>query len=201
MPNELLAEIDAAIITFPPPRTEISEYLDGFSILIQSLSKVNKIVYTSSTGVYPNKSGNYSEAYDFSEIEKEDVRLRIEALIRSCTGNRSVILRLGGLVGPDRHPLKSLSGKRLNGDGNASIHLIHSRDVVVLTKKLLAINDYPNLLNVSYPSDMKKVEYYSALAMNWGVDPPVFGIDPDPDRRINSELFVRLAGMNSLHFP
>lgn len=201
IPQELLDGIDAAIITFPPPRTEIAEYLNGFSMLMKSLSNVNQIIYTSSIGVYPNKSGNYSETYTFSEIEKQDVRMKVEELIRSFTGNRSVILRLGGLIGPDRHPLNSISGKSLNGDGNTSVNLIDSRDVVSLIKKLLALNDYPNLLNVSYPSDMKKSDYYNALALKWGVDPPLFGLDPDPDRRINSEPFVRLMGINSLRHP
>lgn len=201
VPPELTRDVDVAIITFPPPKAEFANYLKGFSVLIDALSTVPRVIYTSSTGVYPNVSGTFLENYSFSEVEKRDPRLELERCFSNRIGGDSIILRLGGLIGPGRHPLNSLSGKVLKSDGGARVNLIAGSDVVQLLKNLIAMNEPPTCLNVSYPLELSKKDYYSSLAMKWDLDPPVFGQESDPDRRINTNLFAQLMGVENLSNP
>jgi nucleoside-diphosphate-sugar epimerase len=119
------------IWAIPPRRKKNSEeqYLrilhDWVSVL--DPKKVEKIIFLSSTSVYANVSAIVDET---AEINSTTLMAQAEAIV-SASPIKSIILRLGGLMGGDRFVAKYFANKRNDG-ANCPVNYVHKDDVVNL---------------------------------------------------------------------
>ena len=93
-------KVDEVLVMLPPSQMVNYEHtIDSICIQFQS---VDHFVFTSSTGIYQEHSG---WVYEYSAL-KEFTLLRLRTKIQLKFPNKSTILRLAGLIGNDRHPVR-----------------------------------------------------------------------------------------------
>jgi len=193
-----ITNVDLFVICIPPFRKEEpAVYANALSSVVRQLSDDTKVIFIGSTGIYPQKEGIYDESYSFSEEDKRTSLYRAEAALRSMLGTRLTILRSGGLIGPGRHPIQHLSGKKMDTDGSAPVTLIHSNDVCRVVQWIDENDLYGEILNLYYPLDMTKRQYYEWIAKNSGMQPPIYSNVPDIQRKILSVSGI--VNTNFLH--
>ncbi len=116
------------IWAIPPRRKKNSEeqYLRIVQDWIAGLdsSRVEKIIFLSSTSVYANVSAVVDER---STINDDSLMAKAEAIVAASPVS-SIILRLGGLMGGDRYVAKYFSGKRNDG-ANCPLNYMHKDNV------------------------------------------------------------------------
>ena len=195
--SELLASKDAIIITIPPRiRIEgVGSYLLKMKGLLSEILKagISKVIFVSSTAVYGSVNGSITEntaPKPSSEAAKE--MLAVEQLFNSESSLQTTIIRMGGLIGPNRHPIVQLSAKKEVNNGNWPVNLIHLVDCIHLITHILQTNLWNTVINGVYPAHDTKKEYYTAQAKNRNLPIPNFKENPNETGKIvhcsNKEL-------------
>lgn len=186
-----VSQMDLIIISIPPFDRDVAEnYAIGLQNVVLQFDDDVRVIFTSSTGVYPKKDGIFDEEYNFSAGEKLNPVLLAEKGLRAILGDSLLVLRLGGLIGPGRHPIKQLSGKKVISDGSAPLSLIDSRDVVALISLIAEENHFGETYNVVFPVEQCKKEYYGLIAKKYKLNPPDYGDQPEPFRKIPSKKLM-----------
>jgi nucleoside-diphosphate-sugar epimerase len=170
---------DILIISIPPGRRNIdglANYRKMAQLLRKQLetSPVSKVIFISSTSVYPESNTILNE---FSEIAPETesglVLAETEALLSEL--NRQVILlRLSGLIGPNRMPGRFFAGQNNVPNGLAPVNMIHLDDAVSLINCLIDSVTAEGVYLGCSPSHPTKEEFYSLAAKVEHLIPPVF---------------------------
>lgn len=175
----------------PQLRQGRSDYPEKVAQLVKmaELGKVKRIILLSSTAVYNGMSGIVDEncPLDFT-AEKVAVIAGAEAAAQQFTG-KTAILRLAGLVGPDRHPGRFLQGKRILAEPQAFINLIHQADAVGVLINIISDLKYNGIYNAVSATETSKEHYYHAAANALGLAVPEFSFETAMrfGKRINDE--------------
>ncbi|TNE76175.1 MAG: hypothetical protein EP333_03050 [Bacteroidetes bacterium] len=199
--QEITDKTDLVILSLPPiEKNEITSYGIALSNFISLFDDNVKLIFTSSIGVYPQKEGNYDETYVFNRDESLNSLYLAERAVLSVGRERSAVLRLGGLIGENRHPIFYMSGKVKPEDGTAPVNLIHHNDIVRFVQFL--ISDFrPGIYNLVFNIEQDKKTYYTEAALEFGLQAPTFGSSPDINRRVSGEMVVNKLGFNYLFSP
>lgn len=185
--EENWSNFDIAIMCFPPGKLK-SEYSESVQNYLSKLSNNTKIILTSSTGVYPNESLEYTEDTEFIAPHNKLHLKEAEDII--LKRNDSAVLRLGGLIGPNRHPIKFLSGKPIkNPDG--PINLIHQEDVIRAIEMVIKQN-FSGVLNVTCPSNLTRFQYYCQMAKTHGLTAPIYASEHKINRKISTTKITQI---------
>lgn len=175
----------------PQIRQGRSDYPEKIAQLVEmaELGKVKKIILLSSTAVYNGLSGVVDEnsLLDFA-ADKVAIIAGAEAAAQQFTG-QTVILRLAGLVGPNRHPGRFLQGKRVLAEPQAFINLIHQADAVGVLINIISEHKYNGIFNAVSATETSKEHYYQAAANALGLAVPEFSFETSMrfGKRINDE--------------
>lgn len=179
--HKLLSSIEILIINLPPKlRGENKESFVKKMRLLQDeikFARVKKVIFVSSTSVYGDISGDVSESttpQPCSESGKQ--LLAIENRFRGDHNLSTTIIRFGGLVGPERHPVNILSRRREIKDGNHSVNLIHLNDCIGIITAILENSWWNEILNGVFPNYPSKEEYYTNKAKKLGLRKSKFSI-------------------------
>lgn len=158
-----LLSTDVLILNLPPSVFQHESYAGGLVQFLPFLSQNSKVIFTSSTSVYPSNLLNCKESYVFKE--KEISRIEdAENALKKRLGQRLTILRLAGLIGEDRHPVNFLAKKKSNDHPKKSVNLIHRKDVISIIEKVIREDFFGEILNVCNPNHPMRIDYYSAKA-------------------------------------
>ncbi|WP_445383319.1 SDR family NAD(P)-dependent oxidoreductase [Robiginitalea sp. IMCC43444] len=191
------------ILNIPPGlRTGPSgSYLSKLSYLIKAFKHAGlpRLIYVSSTAVYGNTQGLITEKVPaIPEDAKGRELLEAEKLLLSLQGTHTQVLRLGGLIGQERHPAYQLSGKKIRSGGNDAINLIHRSDAILAILSLMEQPFEASIFNAVSPEHPRKRDYYATEAIKRGLKPPLYQDTPGPvsGKIINSAIF----GAAGIHF-
>lgn len=198
LPNEYFSA-DTLIITLPFKRSYVDPtvYLDQIKHIIKPIrdSKIDTVLFTSSTMVYPS---NNSVVNEDTRIEPQDERQRvlfeIEQFLSFHPGFQSCILRLSGLYGPDREIGHFLSGAQLQKCGDTPVNLVHVDDVVGVISRLIQTNCYPDILNVVSDNHPTREQLYKAKCEHLGLDPPTFLAHNQPYKIVSNSKIKSVLG-------
>ena len=157
------------IIVFNLPPTGIKNYSKAVEEIAQNTPEKCRILFTSSTGVYENIEGLVVEESPL--IQNHPVTLAEKALENS--GKNFIILRLAGLIGEERHPVKYLCGKT-SENGSHAVNLVHRDDVIRAIIQLIHAEKTNVIFNVCYPNHPSREEYYTSCAIASNLAPPNF---------------------------
>ncbi len=185
----MLLSVDSLVINIPPSQYFFNpqHYVLGIQNLVNEalLQGVNHIIFISSTSVFPEITGQFDESsipQPNSEITK--ALIEVEQWLFQLDNIDCDIIRFGGLVGDDRHPVYSLVGKEVKA-GNSPVNLVHFDDCARAIQLLLETPSHQRLYHVVAPEHPRKAEYYSIMAKKLGVEAPYFiSSDDDPVRII-----------------
>lgn len=198
-----LPRADIVIITLPPRGGEAA-YSDLLNRLIQWLSKsgVKKVLYCSSTSVYPDENRIMGEEDAEMIVSKHSgVRLlAMENLFRTHTEFQTTVLRFGGLYGPGRHPGRFLAGKTdLPGAANP-VNMIRLEDCVGIISTIIEKNAWGQTWNAVAPQHPTRQEFYARAAAEGGFAGPTWSEEGKPWKEVSSDRLVAELGYSFL-FP
>lgn len=187
----MLLSVNSLVINIPPSQYFFNpqHYVQGIKNLVNEalLQGVSHLVFISSTSVFPEVSGQFDESclpQPNTDIAKALVE--VEQWLFQLENIDCDIIRFGGLVGDDRHPVYSLSGKTMKS-GHSPVNLVHFDDCARAIQLLLETPSHQRLYHVVAPAHPSKAEYYSKMAEKLGVEAPHFICsETDPIRIILS---------------
>jgi nucleoside-diphosphate-sugar epimerase len=177
-----LKDVDSVIINVPPKlrggnRENYVEKMRGLYNAIKA-SSVQKIVFVSSTSVYGDIDGEVTEDTTPRPSTESGRQLLVtEDIFRNDSELQTTIIRFGGLIGPNRHPVTMLSGRAGLANGAAPINLIHLDDCIGIIKNIVEQEWWDEVFNAVYPDHPPKAEYYSTEAKKRRIPVPDYSKD------------------------
>ena len=190
-------KIDVIVFTIPPSTTDL--FIKHAFYLLTHIQKVNpevECIYTSSISVYGNTEGLVTED---SPLQPEtDNSLKIVKLEKFISEEfqKYSILRLGGLVGGARHPVKFLQGKLKVKKPYSPVNLLHRYDAVGFIVSLI-VKKKRGIYNLCSPSHPTKKEFYSALVEQFDLKSIIFN---ESDKQIGKIVTCKTVEQSGFEF-
>ena len=172
--GSFLNGLDTLVINIPPSlrKGNTSNYvlkLKGLLKYIRSAG-IPKVIFVSSTSVYGVERGKVSEeTLPNPDSESGKQLLEVENLFMGDQNLKITIIRFGGLIGPGRHPVNFLSGRKDLKNGHHPVNLIHLEDCIRMIVAILENGWWNVLFNGVYPEHPSKKNYYSLVAEKKGL--------------------------------
>jgi nucleoside-diphosphate-sugar epimerase len=201
--QSFLKNSEILIIDIPPKLRENSN--ENFVSKIQNLipfienAKIEKVLFVSSTSVYADYNSMVSEATKPQpETESGKQLLKAENLLLRSTNFKTTVIRFGGLIGENRHPIHFLAGRKNIENPDAPINLIHQLDCIGIIEEILrqAQNDklgFGEIFNAVAPFHPTRKTYYSEKALELNLLLPEFDESkPSVGKIISSEKVERI---------
>ena len=183
--TNFLKNIDQLIITIPPSIKNYKKTIGTLYKLVNDNKNIKKVLFLSSISVYGK---NENEIFESSPTnpETKNAKLLLFGEGKFLNLNSSVsVIRLGGLIGFERHPIFSLISKKINNP-KGFINFIHVTDAIELIKFLIKSSKLNGIINCVSPFHPNRKKYYTEIAKSLGLKNPVF-IEKDKHlRKINS---------------
>lgn len=184
--EKFLKNSDVLIIDIPPKLRGDSK--ENFVTKIQNIipfiekSSVEKVIFVSSTSVYSDDNSIITEeTIPNPDTESGRQLLEAEQLLQSNKNFQTTILRFGGLIGDDRHPIKFLAGRKDIENPEGPINLIHQIDCIGIIEAILkhpetsGQNDKSSeVFNAVAPFHPTRKEYYTQKAIELNLPLPEF---------------------------
>lgn len=188
------------IINIPPKlkNSKNENFVSKIKNLIPFIEKstVENVLFISSTSVYGNDNSTVNEETIRSPKSKSGKQLiQIEQLLQNNSKFKTTILRFGGLIGEDRHPIYFLAGKTSLDNPDAPVNLIHQKDCIGIILEILRQAQNNKLIwnetfNAVAPFHPIRKEYYTQKALNLGLIPPEFNSKNPTFKKIISSAKV-----------
>lgn len=177
--DAFLENSEVLIINIPPGLRGNSgenfvSKIENFIPFIEK-SSVKKVLFVSSTSVYADVNQVVTEeTVPNPETESGKQLLISENLLLNNSNFQSTILRFGGLIGEDRHPINFLAGRNNIENPQAPINLIHQQDCIEIIQKIIEKEVWNTVLNAVAPFHPTRKRYYTEKALELNLLPPQF---------------------------
>lgn len=167
---------DLLIVTLPPGGRQLGphatqSYLAKFAPLGPLIASPAgpHVLYTSSTGVYGATAGAVDERTAVApDTHSARAVVAAERWLAGQT-DRLTVLRLAGLIGPDRHPGNFYGGRSTPvKNADAPVNLVHRDDAIAAVRTLLAAHLPTGNFNVCAAAHPTKGDFYAAAAQTLG---------------------------------
>ncbi|GGF27324.1 NAD-dependent epimerase/dehydratase family protein [Flavobacterium limi] len=195
--NTFLAESEILIIDIPPKLRGNQSFSNPLEMTfvrkIENLipfiekSKVKKVLFVSSTSVYGDQNDLITEETNPNpETESGKQLLLAEEMLQKNQNFETTILRFGGLIGKDRHPVTSLSGKENLTNADATVNLIHQNDCINIIEKIITQSKWNEVFNAVARFHPTRAEYYTRKAKEQKLALPKFSSEKSNIKKIIS---------------
>ncbi len=171
---------DILIVNFPPERRpDIVEYhqtqILSLIDFVEAHSNLDKILYVSSTSVYPNVNREVSEDEELEPDKLSGKALRnVENILLASQNFKTTVIRFSGLIGYDRMPGRFLAGKKAVANADAPVNLIHRDDCINIISRVIEREVWGEVLNASSDTHPTRQDFYVNEARKLGLEPPMF---------------------------
>lgn len=192
------------IIDIPPKlRGNPSEkFVAKIQNLIPFLEKssLKKVIFVSSTSVYTDDNSVVTEStIPQPETESGKQLLEAEFLLQNNNDFQTTIVRFGGLIGDDRHPITFLAGRKNIENPDGPINLIHQKDCIGIILKIICHTEPVEVWNATFnavaPFHPSRKDYYTKKAMELNLEIPEFDESkPSIGKTVLSEKIERVLG-------
>ncbi len=202
--NEIGSEINlflqnsAILIIAIPPKLR-SESSENFVAKIQNLipfiekSYIEKVLFVSSTSVYADDNLTVTEAINPKpNTENGKQILATELLLQNNKNFQTTVVRFGGLIGIDRHPIAFLSGRKNIENPEAPINLIHQEDCIGVIESIIEKECWNETFNAVAPFHPTRKTYYTQKAIERNLLLPEFDKSKPSNGKIISSNKVEL---------
>ena len=175
--HRLLRAADVLVLNVPPRTAAAGAYPTLLRPVHRAVAAAGTkhVLFVSSTSVYPNEPRLMREADAVSNRDAASDILRAEGHFVPRYGQwKSTVVRLGGLIGPERAPGRFLAGRRDLAQGNAPVNLVHLTDVVGVLSAIIEHNAWGHTLNVCANQHPLRRDFYPAAAKHIALESPTF---------------------------
>jgi nucleoside-diphosphate-sugar epimerase len=177
--NLFLKDSELLIIDIPPKLRGNST--ENFVSKIQALipfienAKIQKVIFVSSTSVYADDNSIITEKTTPNPDSESGKQLwEAETLLQNNTNFKTTVVRFGGLIGEDRHPIKFLTGRKEIENPDALINLIHQTDCIGILEQIIEADCFGETFNAVAPFHPTRVAYYTQKAVALNLPLPEF---------------------------
>lgn len=185
---------DLLVLNIPPGRGRKNvreHHLKQIEAVIEKVKNapIDRLIFISSTSVYPEKPGIVSEEdIEFGNAVRPSGNALLEAEKKLLNQDKfdTTVIRFGGLYGYDRNPAKYLSGRQNMDKGNAPVNLIHQDDCIAIIQNIIEKDIRNEIFNGVSDGHPPKKMYYPAVANSLGLEPPTFKKDEDKNYKVVS---------------
>jgi nucleoside-diphosphate-sugar epimerase len=200
--TDFLNKSEVLIVDIPPKLrgSQSENFVSKIENLIIAIEKstIKKVLFVSSTSVY-------SDAFPIIEVSEESTLnpdsesgkqlVEVEQLLQSNTNFQTTVIRFGGLIGPERHPIKFLAGRGNVANPEAPINFIHQEDCIGIIENIIkkglrqAQSDNWNwneTFNAVAPNHPERADYYHKKALEMNLKVPTFAKDSKSKGKIIS---------------
>lgn len=203
-------QCDCLIICMAPGRKNSGEslYLEALKSYLDIAAElgIKKIIFTSSTGIYGDKTGVVIEDEMLLDTKEKEIQIDVsgqwalvqaENLVLENKNINTYVLRLAGLIGPGRKAGKFLAGKKNVTSPNAPVNLVEQSDVVAIISSFIE-NEYPKgIYNICADEHPTRYEFYSKQAELHSLEVPEFNnFDTKKGRIVSNEKVKRVLGFH-----
>jgi nucleoside-diphosphate-sugar epimerase len=198
--NAFLENSEILIIDIPPKlRGGFSEsFVSKIKNLIPLIEKsvVKKVIFVSSTSVYADSNSEITEnTQPQPETESGKQLLEVERLLLSNLNFQTTVVRFGGLIGEDRHPIYFLAGRKNIENPDAPINFIHQKDCIGIIEAIVSKGIYAEIFNAVTPFHPTRKDYYTQKAMELKLPLPEFDTSkPSVGKLILCEKAEKILG-------
>ncbi len=169
---------------FKQGRSDYGEKVVQLVNAAKQQGRVDRIILLSSSAVYNGLSQEVNEEsfLDFSADKVQTLHQAEKSVLNyalESENKKAYVLRLAGLVGPNRHPGRFLLNGRLLKSPTACVNLIHQQDAQGLILALLKTNAATGIFNGVSQTHVNKKTYYQAAAKALSLPEPKFSDNED----------------------
>lgn len=176
----LLKNSEILIIDIPPKLrgNSTENFVKKIKKIITAIKKekIQKVIFISSTAVYNDEFPIVTETTQTKpDTESGKQLLESEKLfLLNMFDFSTTIVRFGGLIGEDRHPVHHLAGRQNLGNPDAAVNLIHQNDCIGIIEKIIALDCWNQTFNAVAPFHPTRKEYYTQKAIELDLPLPEF---------------------------
>lgn len=195
---------DILIINIPPKVSiqKTDAHVEQIANLLKAVenSSIKKIIYVSSTSVYPELNREVvEEDVATPESSASPTMVKAENLLKDFSRNIT-ILRSAGLMGYDRIPAKYFAGWKGLTTGDIPVNYIHRDDVIRIIETVIEKEIWGETFNIVSPIHPIRKEIYARNCEELGFEMPEF-VDaptPHPYKIIGGEKWLEKSGYHFL---
>ena len=167
------------IVDIPPKLrgTATENFVSKIKNILPLIEKsgVENVLFVSSTSVYGDGTIEVTEETPQDpDTESGKQLVQTEQLLLTNPNFKTTILRFGGLIGEDRHPIRFLAGRKSIENPNAPINLIHQEDCLGIILKIIALRSWNETFNAVTPLHPSRKKYYTEKAIELNLPLPEF---------------------------
>jgi nucleoside-diphosphate-sugar epimerase len=193
--EQFLSGLDALVINIPPGlrSNPDSDYAGRIRLLVTNINahkNVKQLIYVSSTAVFEETANipTYDESTAANARDQKGVKLIAAEQVIQNAMERTTIIRPGGLIGEDRHPIKYLAGKKDIENPTAPVNLTDQSALIEAIILQLQITKELNTYHVISEPHQNRADYYTAKAVEHGLEPPEFSEGESVGKKIISRF-------------
>jgi len=191
---------DVLIVDVPPKLRGLEK--ENFVSKIQNLvhfienSTIQNVLFISSTSVYADDNTIITEEKTPNPDNESGRQLyESEQLLQKNKNFKTTILRLGGLIGDDRHPIKFIAGKENLENPDGPINLIHQKDCIGIILKIIQNDIWNETFNAAAPFHPTRENYYIEKAQSLNLPEPKFKPEKNSvGKTIDSQKLRQILG-------
>ncbi|RFS17312.1 SDR family NAD(P)-dependent oxidoreductase [Emticicia sp. C21] len=188
-----------------PPKISIQKtdaHVEQIANLLKVVenSPIRKIIYISSTSVYPELNREVVEEDVLTpETSASPTMVKAENLLKSFS-TEVTILRSAGLMGYDRIPAKYFAGWKGLTTGDIPVNYIHRDDVIRIIETVIEKEIWGDTFNIVSPIHPIRKEIYTQNCEELGFEMPEFveAPTPHPYKIINGDKWLDKSGYHFL---
>jgi len=148
-----------------------SKKLEAYQNLVREIEKssVKKVIFISSTSVYPRNNKEYTE----EDETIDSLLVNVENLFRNNTHFKTTIIRFAGLFGGKRQPGNWFKDKKIP-QPNGFVNMIHREDCMAIISQIIEDNILGETFNACANHHPTRRDFYVNAKKSLGKPKPVF---------------------------
>lgn len=173
---------------------EVKAYKNLIAIIEKS--SVKKVIFISSTSVYPNNNKVCTEQ---DEINENHLLAQVENLFKNNSIFETTIIRFGGLYGKNRHP-GNWFDKREIPQPDAYVNMIHKEDCIQVILTIIKANEFGETFNACIDHHPTRREFYTKARNKLGKPLPIFTTERELNfKQISSAKLIKRFNYKFIH--
>lgn len=204
--TRFLENSSVLIVDIPPKLRGVEK--ENFVAKVENIiphieqSGIESMLFISSTSVYNDDEEHVTEAtIPNPDTESGLQLLATEKLLQSNTSFQTTVLRFGGLIGEERHPIKFLAGRKDVENPDAPINMIHLDDCIGIILKIIETRSWGETFNAVAPFHPTRKDYYISKSIDLALAPPNFNHEkPSVGKVVDSSKIMEVLGYSFTKF-
>jgi len=193
--DEFLAGLDVLVVNIPPGlRSDPDSDFEGrIRLLVTEINahkNIQQLLYISSIAVFEDADNipTYNESKPANATDKKGKKLIAAEKVILKDFKNSTIIRPGGLIGDDRHPVKYLAGKKNISNPEAPVNLTDRNYLIDVIEKVIDSKIELSVVHAISEEHESKKSYYIKKAQEFDLELPVFDNNDSNGKRVISTI-------------